>query len=497
MSKTKRFFKDIIFYSGSNLFSNILNFITGIIIRKVLQPGFMGLFNELMLVFDYARYAQLGVIDALDRELPYFYGKKDAHKVKELKDVGFTFCLGVALLIGICLFVFSFVYQKPEDRLFVNGVRIVSLLVALQLFNSFYTVLNRSKNNFSVISSYTILIAFLDVGAKVLLVIKFGLYGLLAASALTWALGLIYFHKASGERLSLAFNFPVSAVLRLFKIGFPIFLTGLVYMTLKNIDRIMIIKLMDRESLGFYTIALMVSVYIVQLPNMVYAVIFPRFYQAYGEKQSIFEIKDLFIKPTMVFAYLFPILAGFSILVLPLLVHYILPAYMPGLLPAYLLLLGSCFLTLINMPGYLLIALNKQVYMIAIGLLCIMFGAALNYLFVRKIGIGLQGIAIGTSISFFLYATILTAFAFRNYTKAAMSHVKLFIELYLPIAWVTLLLFTLHIFTIKVYGMLLKDIAVVLIKESVFLIGCIPLVLYVNKKTAVFSLIKGTYFKKG
>ena len=122
----------------------------------------------------------------------------------------------------------------------------------------------------------------------------------------------------------------------------------------------MIIRLLDRESLGFYTIALMASVYAVQVPNLIYAVIFPRFYQAYGRKQSIHKIK-VFINPTLVFAY-FPYSDRFCYLALPLLINYMLPAYKPGIAPAYLLLLGSSFLALVNMPAYLLITLNKQIY---------------------------------------------------------------------------------------------------------------------------------------
>jgi len=327
-------------------------------------------------------------------------------------------------------------------------------------------------------------------------VIKFGFYGILWASILTWSIGFLYFYKASGRKFKIIFNFSLAEVARLLKIGFPIFIMGFVYMTLRNIDRIMIIRLLDRESLGFYTIALMVSVYMAQVPNLVYAVIFPRFYQAYGETQDIFAIKDLFVRPTLVFAYFFPILIGIVILGLPLLLKYILPAYMPGLFPAYILLLGCSFVALINMPGYLLIALNKQIYMVAIGIFSIIVGVVLIYIFVDRFQFGLAGVAIGTSIAHFLYSTILISVAFRNYTKSFFSHFKFFLELYFPFFWALTALLILRGFVFESSGNFFGDFSVIFYKGLIFLVSCVPLILYGNKRTAILTLLKNKYILK-
>ena len=495
LDKEKKFFDDVIIYSSSNMFSNILNFITGIVVRRILQPALMGLFNEVMLVFDYGRYAHLGIIDALDRELPYFYGKANNEKFELLKNIGFMLCLVVGLGISASLFLASFFTDFGGGRLLLNGIRIASFMIIAQMLSSLFVVLNRSRNKFLVISKYTILVAILDIILKTILIIKFGFYGLLWASFFTLIIGLIYFYFASGIKFVFSSKFPFDEIERLFRIGFPIFIAGFVLVTLRNIDRIMIIRLLGTKSLGFYTIALMVSAYAVQLPNLIYSVIFPRFYQAYGAKQSIFEIKELFINPTVVFAYFFPVFVGIIIIILPLLVQYILPAYLPGLLPAYFLLLGSSFLALVNMPGYLLIALNKQIYMVVIGLLSISLGVGLNYLFVRKLNMGLPGVAIATGIAYFAYATILIYFAFLNYTKKFLAHAIFFCQLYSPLVWVIVILLILKVFTFKASGDLARDSLLIFLKSAVFLASCIPLLIYANKKTAIVSLLKSTYLK--
>ena len=497
MDRTRKFFKDVIFYSGSNFFSNILNFITAVVIRKILQPAFMGLYNEIMLIFDYAQHSHLGIINSLDKELPYLYGKKDNKGAEETRNIGFTVCLAVATSIVMALLIASMFLKFSEDKLLINGIRVVTLLILLRLGNSLYIVLNRSRHNFLVITKYTILIAILDICFKITLIIKFGLYGLLWASVLTALLGLIYFYKASREKFRLVFRFPLSKIAHLLKIGFPIFVTGFTFMTLRNIDRIMIIRFLGRESLGYYTIGLMVSVYMVQLPNLVYAVIFPRFYEAYGEKQNILGIKDHFIKPTIVFAYLFPILIGLVIIILPLLVYYILPSYAPGLFPAYLLLLGCSFLSLVNMPGYLLIALNKQTRIVFIGVFSVFLAAMSIYLFIKRFNLGLSGVAIGASLGYLSYATILMAYAFRNYTKKYLSHLKFFAELYFPFIWVVIVLLLLRVFSFKTRGIFLKDFSIILYKGIIFLVSSIPLILYANKKTGILTILKRTYLRRG
>lgn len=494
MIKIKKFFNDMLFYLSSNFFANFLNFITGIVVRRILEPAIMGLFNEIMLIFDYARYSHMGIIDALDREMPYFYGKKDYEKVERLKDTGFTICLIVSLLISIGIFIATWFIKLNGNNILVGGVRIVSLMIVLRFITSLYIVLNRSRNRFSVISKYTIFVAVLDIVFKIFLTIKFGLYGLLWASLLTLGIGLLYFYKASGEKLKFIFNFPFKEVVCLLKIGFPLLVMGIVFMTLTNIDRIMIIRLLDRENLGFYTIALMVNGYIAQLPSLVYGVFFPRFYQAYGEKQDIFEIKKLFMKPTLIFAYLFPILIGLVIIILPLLIHYVLPAYIPGLIPTYFLLFESLFIALASMPIYLLVALNKQIYIVLIGTMCIFLGVGLNYLFVKKFDLGLSGIAIGTSLVYFIYVTILIAYSYSKYTKKVLSHLGFFIKVYLPFFWILILLWALRIFTFRASGNIYKDFYIVFYKGIVFLLSCLPLILYANKKTGILTLAKDTYF---
>ena len=196
-----------------------------------------------------------------------------------------------------------------------------------------------------------------------------------------------------------------------------------------------------------------------------------------------------------IFAFLFPVLMGIIILGLPLLINYLLPAYISGLGPAYILLLGSAFLILINMSGYLLTALNKQIYMVIIGFVSIVIAVVLNYLFVINFQLGLSGIAMGTAVTYFLYTTAVIIVAFKNYTKNIVVHLKFFAELYSPFIWAVAWLVILQAFVFNASGSFFRDLSIVFCKGVIFLITCLPLVYYANRKTKIMTLLKSAYAK--
>lgn len=496
MEKKKRFFKDVFWYTGANFLANIINFITGIAIRKILEPFFMGIFNQVMLFFDYSRHYHLGILHALDKELPVSYGMKDFKRFESIKNIGFTLCFFIIAALSSSMFIYSFFIKTA---IVAKGVRIVSLLAIIQAFTSIFIVFNRSQNRYIIISKYVILVAILDLIVKTVLTFRFGLFGLIWASFLTFSAGLIYFYKKSKAGFKILKTLPLDEISKLLKIGFPLFIVGFIFLIIRSIDRIMIIRFLNAESLGFYTIALMAVSYTVQIPAMISAVIFPRFYQAFGEKRNIKDIKDIFIKPNIVFAYLFPIVIGLLILILPLPVKYILPKYMPGIIAANALLLGAFFLSFVEMPGYLLTVLDRQSHMVIIGSFSVLIGIILIKFFIVNLAMGILGVAIATGITYFIFSTALICYAYKHYTKKIFSHLKLFTELYLPFVWVVFILIILRAFSFKSSGILLSDITMILFKSILFLFACIPLLFYVNRKTEVLVLLKSSccdFFKR-
>ena len=84
------------------------------------------------------------------------------------------------------------------------------------------------------------------------------------------------------------------------------------------------------------------------------------------------------------------------------------------------------------MPAYLLIALNKQIYMVVIGVIGICLGLPLNYIFIKIFHLGITGAAVATSITYFYmpHCSCLTPLAtIQKYIRAY----KIFLSIILSV----------------------------------------------------------------
>jgi len=484
MEDTKLILKDSIRYSTTTYLVISLGVISGFVTRGVLSPMLMGTFSELMIMFEYIKYHHLGMFNTLERELPYYNGKKDLNRAQQIKDIGFSFTLFTSFLLAVALIIASFIL--PLDRNLLIGMRILAIALVIQEMVTYLTVLAKTHHKFTLLSKYNLYTAIFQTTAIVYFGINFGLFGLLWATILTGIVGMAYLMTA---KFKFKFLFPLSIkmVLGLLAIGTPLLLNDITFMSLMNMDRFSIIKFFDKAELGYYSIATMVTGYLFVLPNLLYSVLFPRFYESFGKTGDIKALRNFFEVPTVVISYLMAAIIGLLILILPFLINYIIPSYKPGVMAADILLLGVFFISIKGMSNYLLTALNKQKQMIVLSLFGISLAMFFNYLFIKKLNCNIEGVAAAMLITYFIYSTAFMAYAFRHYSKK-FSHVLLFLgEIYLPFVWLVLVVSVLNSFFI-ISGQALKiDCAHLFFRLSLFVIAYLPLLYYLERKTSIIK----------
>ncbi|NQU94924.1 MAG: oligosaccharide flippase family protein [Candidatus Omnitrophica bacterium] len=495
MSKSKEILKDATRFSISGYISSFCSFISATIVRKVLDSFFMGVYLELLLIFEYAKYSHVGIYDSLDRQIPYYNGKKETKKVEEAKNVGISFGLFTALASALIILVISYVFRNTLTPVMSIGIKVIAALVVIQSMNTFYVTLARTHHLFGVLSKYIIILALCDVLFKALLGIKFGVIGVLWATILSLTVGLLYLFKKTKVRFRITFKISAKTLKMLLAIGFPIFLGGFTFMALRNIDRIMILSLLTKNDLGYYSIAIMVHSFLFQLPNLIYVVLFPRFYEAFGDsKDDVSKIKNYVEKPTLAFAYLFPVIIGLAAITMPVFVNYVLPKYTNGITAASILLFGTFFISIGYMSRYLLIALKKQHLILIIGVLCIAISAGLNLLFVKVFNLGIRGIALGTAVTYFLYSSFTIGYAVKYHIPNLYKRITFFINLNAPIIWS---IFAFYVVGRMFYGGfkdLPSDIGRAIWQMLIFLALTFPLLMHVNKKMDLYNRVKNAGF---
>src|SRR5688572_13779821 len=94
----------VFFLSISNVFSNVLAIISGLLIAKWILPEQLGVFNSFTILSSYIILAQVGLPMALGRNYPFYLGSKQLDKANESVAISHSWAL---ILCGSTLFVGS------------------------------------------------------------------------------------------------------------------------------------------------------------------------------------------------------------------------------------------------------------------------------------------------------------------------------------------------------------------------------------------------------
>ncbi len=482
MSEKEQIIKDSLSLTVTNYAAYFVSLLRGFLVRRLLGPNLFGFYSILTVIRGYGGYSNLGTRTAAEKELPYLIGKKDCAKVERTKNVAISFIILAASIGTFILFLSTFFYAYSD--ILQKGIRIISLVIFFTEISSYFTIILRSYKRFILIGKVTIFSSLVGLVAATLLTYFFSLKGALFSLVLVPIFIASYIWLKTNYRFKILFDFKETK--KLIKIGIPLIVLTLMYLTMISIDRIMIYSLINPTAVGYYSIALIVSSFAFFLPKQVGIVMFPRFREKYGQTENIGSLSTYLLEPTKVIAYTMPIFIGSLFILTPPLIKLLLPQYLPGIKAMKILIMGFFFFSLTHMSSSLLITLSRERRMIAIQGVCIICSILLDYLFI-KAGLGIEGVALGTSLVYLLYSTWLISYALSYFKKRFSARLKFFGFIYSPIFYTIIILF--------ISGYLLKFIPIsgeiyrALIEFVLFGLLSMPLIFIGYKKTKL-SLLK-------
>jgi O-antigen/teichoic acid export membrane protein len=392
-----------------------------------LGPLTMGLYTELMLILEYGRFSHLGMINALEREMPFYMGKGDRRKVEEVQKTILTFITLAAFNIGTALFIFSFFGNVNG-----TGIRFIALLIFIETIVSFYEVLLQSYGRFKWWSLAIVILTILEVALKIIFVIKFGLNGLLTAMILIGITTIAVYHFWGKCKLDLRVKINLNETWRLLKLGTPLILFRGLYLVSISIDKLVIIFFLGRLQLGYYSIATMVFNYLTLLPKFSYKTLYPKFMRAFGKKENLEDIKKYLVIPNRVFSCFYSVLIGLTIILVPFCVAYFLPRFRNGIFAAQIVAFSTFFSALLYAWNYLLIAIYEQKRLALLYGISAVITLVVNLFFIKVLHLHLTGVAFATLISQIIFTTLLICYGYGYYTRKLFEHLKLLFAMYFP-----------------------------------------------------------------
>jgi O-antigen/teichoic acid export membrane protein len=251
------------------------------------------------------------------------------------------------------------------------------------------------------VAALSVVLAAANVAAVFVLVPLWGVKGAFAGQLVAFAATL-----ASGCLLGGWPRFAridIRRLRHLLIVGLP--LAALMFMSLNlvSVDQLMIVTLLDTTALGIYALVLYTGSALYLLPGAVIGAVGPRLLKRYGQLPTVDSIRLLTWIPIDAMAAVMPLLCVAAWITVPAVIVRLLPAFSAAIGPVRVYSLGAAFLGINLAASTTLLALNKHRYNVPILLSSIVLNVLLDIVFVPWLHLGLNGIALGSAISYFMY----------------------------------------------------------------------------------------------
>lgn len=466
-------------YSASKIYNQILGALNAFVKPKLLAPEFFGLWNILNLLPGYASYIHLGARDAMRYLVPYHAARGETQTTHAIKGSVFYGSLLLNLVIAIPLTLFSLITDlNLEVRL---GLISMALVIILNWYCEYYLAILKSYQNFSLITSSNYLRSTVVLVLSIVLIYFFGIYGVYLTSIISHVVILLYF------RIRYPLEHHGRFDLRTFKDlvhdGFPIMIFSLLIVLMMTSGRIIVSYFLGNEQLGYYGIAVMILTALMHMPGTAREVMEPRLMEDLTVNSSYENFRSYFLKPVTHTAYYMPFLIGPVILALPVGIPLLLPHYMRSIVPAQILMFGVYFLALSYLFRGIIVVNKWQLKASFVTAFKLFLNIVLCVILV-KAGFGLEGVALGSSISFFFLFIGLLVFVKREH-KISRGHWKAILG---PLYWPFPIMCSLIMLTTYAPGIIyLNEYLALLLKLAIYLLAMSVTVYLAQKKYPVLK----------
>jgi O-antigen/teichoic acid export membrane protein len=415
ISGWRRVFGDWLVVGSTTLICHALGAVSSLLLRMLLSPAQMGIWQALKMFLSYGNYANLGISKGAAREFNIALGSGNLPAARHGLDLAFTVNTLSSLVYGALLVGVGFWIGYSDGGIWAGpwavGLAAIGVLGVLARYVTFQVTILRTQQAFAVTSRLSILEGMLTLVACGLATWCWGLPGLYAGTLIVLLGSLAFLRRHASIALNWAWQ--SAEIRRLIGIGAPILLAGAVSSLFRSLDKWMILAyLSDREfQLGCYSLALMITTQLYGLGNMLAMVTGPRYGEKFGQSGDRRVVAGLAARASELQAAAMVLPAALAIVAAPPLLAGLLPDYRTGLPPLMWLVPGVVAMTL-SLPGsQYLIAVGQQRRALAAVLVATIVAAVGNH-FALRADFGLMGVAAATAAGYLIYFAVVVGVSF-------------------------------------------------------------------------------------
>ncbi|HTM56822.1 MAG TPA: oligosaccharide flippase family protein [Candidatus Udaeobacter sp.] len=429
----RRFIRDSIVYATAQYIYRVLTMARGLIAARLLGPAPYGAWNAIQLIMDYGLLAAAGTFQGLDQTLPPRLVDGDPSIIDRTKRSGlFNVLLLSSLYAGLIVLYFSFSNGKIVAFWGLKGVLIAGVCVVLSNLGAYHINLLRAHNNMTAVSAWYLAQGTIGAGLALALLPKLGMWALLDGWLIGTAVASVV-TLASARRIAPLVPRASLESLALIRAGAPMFLYSS-SIILRSLDRAIILKFLEAEDLGYYSLAVTAMTLLLYLPDSVSFVLYPQLlkrYRAGGDRPE--AVRSQVERTYQTLAVMVPALCGLAFLGARDLIVTLLPKFVPGLDAVRLICFGAGGLAFVGLSAIVLMTLQRQKYLVPTALIGSLLGAGLDLVAVR-LGTGITGVAFATMIAYVINGVVMSSMAIAGLKGGRGATVSRVASTFLPLA---------------------------------------------------------------
>lgn len=337
LSELYKKFKVPILYSGGSVVKALAQMIVGFVIARYISPKDFGLWATINLALTYSLFLQSGLINGLNRELPYLFGKgEDAEAIRMAGTVQ-TFNLAVSCLVVVAAVIIIMLVPFESEKMTIGIIAMVVIIV-LNYYQSYLFSTFRSKDSFLQLS----IIQFIHAGVNVatlIFVVYFSYYGMIIKAVIVAVVYVLLLHYY--RPIKVGFIWDKAAFYKLIKVGLPIFSLAYVESIASTADRLWIINYGTITDVGLYSFGFYAFSSFTIFPSSIASYIYPKMTYNYGRTHDKLIMWRYVKKITLLLLIVLTPIAIIGYLICPYLIEEFFPNYIKSAPSMQILLLAG------------------------------------------------------------------------------------------------------------------------------------------------------------
>lgn len=279
-------------YLASQISAPVVGFITSVIAARYLLPFELGVIQTVMLITVYCSFFHFGVFNGLNRNIAFYYAQQNKSKIQDMVNASWLTAI-INSFIGIMISFIVLIYfvLNGYSSLYFYSIAILLGILTFSPICTHYETIYRSCRAFMPLG------IFLNIsnGANLIfgfLPIFLGAFGLIIRSAVLPIVKFLLLYRKSPIKCNARGR--IDEVLDLAHIGFPMLITGILYIFFTAADRTIVALTLGPTAVGELALAGMIVTAIQILPVSFGALLYPRASYIYGLSKTSLSLRRFF-----------------------------------------------------------------------------------------------------------------------------------------------------------------------------------------------------------